>query len=298
MELVKPKVHLVGVTQVDAHAIQVYLEETGNLEFMETFKQAISEGISAAEALCSMFAKLCYKSLTTKGNKNISRVRDIRKNIEGCFNTGHGSVFEHCGFNFIITDCSRVFTHEIVRHRVGTAFSQTSGRYVRSNNLQMVLEDPIVDKVPMNSGGSLLADMEAWAKEIEDQYNQIEADMDWDSMDMNMRKKVTSYLRRMLPGGQANEIGFTCNLRTLRHLVQMRTSRYAEWEIRYVFEQIFNLVRADYPMVFFGATTEEVDGVLEISGMRMQPYEDLCMFSDEEIQAEAEKRGIVGASRT
>lgn len=30
-------------------------------------------------------------------------------------------------------------THELVRHRAGTAFSQTSGRYVRSNDVDMFL---------------------------------------------------------------------------------------------------------------------------------------------------------------
>ena len=89
----------------------------------------------------------------------------------------------------------------------------------------------------------------------------------------NKKKKITSALRRLLPNGQSNEIGFSCNLRTLRHIVQLRTSRYAEWEIRLVFNQIYSLVKEKYPLVFYKAKEEKVDGSLEVSGMKLQPWE-------------------------
>ena len=290
MELVKPTVHLIGVTSVDAFAMQTYLEQTGNAEFMETFNAAVAGGVSPAEALCSMYAKLCYKSLTVGHNDNITRVRDIEDNVKGCFNTGHGSVFEHVTFNFVITDCSRVFTHELVRHRIGTAFSQTSGRYCRSDNLQVVLEDPIADAIDIGGHETLLECMSDWAREIETRYNTIVDSIVWSAMNFATKKKVTSYLRRLLPNGQGNEMGFSVNLRSLRHLVQMRTGRHAEWEIRLVFEQVYKLVKAKHPLVFHGAVEEEVGGILEVAGMKMQPYEDLRMFSIEELQKELERR--------
>ncbi len=293
MELVKPTVYLVGVTNVDESAVYAYLKETAQEDFIATYEQALSEGISPAEALCSMFAKLCYKSLTTDKNDNITRVRDIEDNIKGCFNTGHGSVFEHVTFNFVVTDCSRVFTHELVRHRIGTAFSQTSGRYCRSDNLQVVLEDPIADTIDLGGHETLLECMSDWAREIENRYNAIVDSIDWSSMNFATKKKVTSYLRRLLPNGQGNEIGFSVNLRSLRHLVQMRTGRHAEWEIRLVFEQIYKLVKAKHPLVFYGAIEEEVGGILEVSGMKMQPYEDLRMFNDEELREELSRRSAL-----
>lgn len=297
MELVKPTVFLVGQTQAREADIQSYLDFTGTSDFMETFRQALNEGISGGEALCSMFAKLCYKSLTTEGNDNISRVRDIAANIESCFSTGHGSVFEHCSFSFIITNCSRVFTHELVRHRVGSAFSQTSGRYVRSKNLQMVLEDPITEQVSFVAGTpnllntmDLLKEMESWAEDIEENYNRIVDCIDWAGMDFATKKKVTSYLRRMLPNGQANEIAVTLNIRSLRHFIQMRTSAHAEWEIRYVFAQIADLISAEFPTVLHGATTSTVDGMTCVEGMKMQPYENLAMFSGKELADELQRR--------
>jgi thymidylate synthase ThyX len=107
-KLVSPKVYLVGHTVLDMEGIERYLEDSGNLDFLETIKDARSGGLSDGEILCSMFAKLCYASLTVGKNQNISRVRDIESNIKGCFDSAHLSVFEHCQLNFIVRDCSRI----------------------------------------------------------------------------------------------------------------------------------------------------------------------------------------------
>ena len=294
MKLVQPKVFLLGATTVTPSALLEYLKYVGCGEFMETFDAAVNSGIHPGEALCSLYAKLCYKSLTVEGNDNVSKVRDIEGNIRGCFDTGHGSVFEHCNLNFVITDCSRVFTHELVRHRVGSAFSQTSGRYVRSDNLSMVLEDPLAQTLRARNGNPLIDLMQRWVEETEKKYNWVVSQFDWEAMKMVDKKKLTSYLRRMLPGGQANEIGVTLNIRSLRHLVQMRTGRHAEWEIRLVFGQIYKLVKDKFPLIFHGAKEAyDKNGLVEVTGMKMQPYEALDMFTDEEIQKENRRRGLL-----
>ena len=94
-----------------------------------------------------------------------------------------------------------------------------------------------------------------------------------DLKDFSRKKKITSALRRLLPNGQSNELGLSLNLRALRHTVQVRTSRHAEWEIREVFGQIYRLVKARFPLIFTGAKEEAFDGLVEVSGMKLQPYE-------------------------
>lgn len=264
-KLVEPKVYFIGETCIIPQGMEDYLIDSGNFDFKQSIESARKEGLSDGEILCSFFAKLCYASLTLGHNANISRVRDIPDNIRGCFDQGHGSVFEHVQLNFVIRNCSRIFTHELVRHRAGTAFSQTSGRYVRGNSIDIVF-DPILTSVK--------DDVEELQNIIEERYRQMVKKMDLDNMkDFGHKKKVTSALRRVLPNGQSNEIGFSCNLRTLRHTVQVRTGRHAEWEIRKVFEQVYQLVKQKYPLVFYGATEETVDGLIEVSGMKLQPYE-------------------------
>lgn len=165
------------------------------------------------------------------------------------------SVAEHCFLNFMMRDCSRVYTHELVRHRAGTAFSQTSGRYVRSDILNIVY-DPILDPIK--------EECEEIRQVIEMWYNDMQNKLILEGDNFSAKKKKTSALRRFLPNGQANEIGFSVNLRSLRHTIEMRTSSHAEWEIRLIFNQVYNLVNAKYPKMFFDAKVEKVDGLNEI----------------------------------
>lgn len=264
-ELVHPKVYFIGYTQLDEQALAEFLKDTDNEDFLLSVEQAKSAGISTAEVLCSFYAKLCYKSLTLGQNKNVTRIRDIKDNLLGCFKTGHGSIFEHINFNFVVNNCSRIFTHELIRHRPGMAYSQNSGRYIRLDKIDLVY-DPILDPVK-NEIQELLT-------HIETKYAEFEQKLGLNSLkDFEKKKKLTSALRRIAPNGQTNEIGFTANLRSLRHLIMLRTSRHAEWEIRAVFEQVYNIMKAKYPLMFADAQEEIVDGILEVSGMKMQPYE-------------------------
>lgn len=263
--LVQPQVFFVGETVIDAEGVSDYLEASGNGDFIYSMNEAGAAGLTDAEILCSLFAKLCYASLTLGKNKNLSRVRDIPDNLRSIIDSAHGSVFEHVSFNFVATNVSRVFTHELVRHRVGAAYSQTSGRYVRGDEVNLVF-DPILEPVRMQ--------VEQAVKQVEDLYNQMVKKLKLDEMqDFDKKKKLTSALRRILPNGQSNEIAFTMNLRTLRHTIMVRTSRHSEWEIRKVFEKVYLLLKDRYKHFFSDAKEREVDGIMEVYGMRLQPYE-------------------------
>lgn len=255
-KLVQPKTYLVGYTILNYDGLHDYLNETNQFDFWDEVKAAKQEGLSDGEALCSFYAKLCYASLVEGKNKNITKTRSIYKNILGTIESGHGSVFEHCNLNFVTTNCSRVFTHELVRHRVGTAFSQTSGRYVRTDEISFV-HDPILDAVKN--------ELQEGLNYIENLYKRIESIIDINNIkDFAVKKKLTSAMRRILPNGQANEIGFSLNLRSLRHTLVMRTSEHAEWEIRLIFNQVYNLVKDRYPAIFADAKVEEINGCNKI----------------------------------
>lgn len=263
-KLVTPKVYYIGCTGIEYSGFHEYLKDSGNQDFLDSVTEAKNAGLSDGEILVSFYAKLCYASLTLGKNNNVTRIRDIPDNLKATLDAGHGSVWEHINLNFVVRDCSRVFTHELVRHRVGTAFSQTSGRYVRGDSVDIVF-DPILEPIRDQIRTLQYA--------IEQQYQIMVKSMGLDDMkDFARKKKITSALRRLLPNGQSNEMGFSVNLRALRHLIQLRTSRHAEWEIRVIFSQIFELVRGRFPVLFSDANVVEVDGVIEVSGMKTQPY--------------------------
>ena len=264
-KLVTPKVYFVGETKLREGGLQSFLEDSGNMEFMKYVEAARADGLSDSAILMSCFAKLCYASLSLGHNANITRVRGIEDNIKAVFDSGHGSILEHVQFNFLINNCSRVFTHELVRHRVGTAFSQTSGRYCRLNDIDLVF-DPILNPVKGRIK-ELVAYTEAMYLLMVNELG-LDAETDFDK-----KKKLTSALRRIAPNGQSNQIAVSLNLRTLRHTIMARTARHAEWEIRNIFVQIYRLIRTEYPLFFHGAQESFVENELEISGMKIQPWE-------------------------
>lgn len=377
-KLVKPKVFFVGFSTIDEPGLTAYLRYTGNEQFIESWKEAAAKGVSPGEILCSLYSKLCYRSLTLGKNSNVSRVRDIEDNLKGTIASAHFSVFEHCQLNFIVTDCSRIYTHEQVRHRSGPpngdsnaidndlpgdgwAYSQTSGRYCRLDTIDLVWDDcldPVkglwedhlkktedlvylsecelgLRKPPLGLSeddirprdclnpsyidiairlwkkrdaltGEEKERVEAMSDDGE-HFRRLHEDREWirasirwvpdDAFNFEKRKKLTSAIRRIAPNGQANELGLSVNLRTLRHTVQVRTARFAEVEIRNIYAQIYDLVRDRFPTIFHDAKVEMVDGLPEVKGLVMQPYDvvvgdpkALKNWSTEAIQAELAKR--------
>jgi len=257
MKFVTPKTYLVGYTAIDVNGLSDYLKDTGQEDFLSVIGEAKKEGLSDGEILCSFYAKLCYASLVLGKNKNITKTRDIYDNIIATISSGHGSVFEHCNLNFVTTNCSRVFTHELVRHRAGTAFSQTSGRYVRTDEIGLVY-DPILDPVK--------DDIKEAEEYLETVYKRMESKLDIANIkDFSIKKKLTSAMRRILPNGQNNEIGFSLNLRALRHTIAMRTSEHAEYEIRVIFNQVYDLVKSKYPAIFADSIEEIKSGLVQVS---------------------------------
>lgn len=303
---VSPEVFLVGYTAPDMRGIRRYLASTYQAAFIDEWESAVVDGVEPGEALVSLFAKLCYRSLVPGKNTNVSKVRSISDNLTALLESAHGSVFEHVSLNFIVTHCSRVFTHELVRHRVGTAFSQTSGRYVRAEPGEWdLVVDPILldpeargvlsqvmehldvsvyllecalglrvpnEEHPQATARACLGENGGWS-EHEEELDKMWRPVYSAEMPFSEKKKRTSAVRRILPNGMANEIAVTLNVRALRHTIQMRTSRHSEWEIRYVFQKIYRLCKEKWPNLFADAQEEEVDGLVEVTGMKMLPYE-------------------------
>lgn len=250
MQFVQPKVFLVGETRIIDEGLQAYLDHLGVGDWS-------TDAPSDGEKLCEVMGRLCYRSFKPGLNPNVTRVREGNDvYLRNIVNTGHGSVLEHASMNFIFADVSRVFTHELVRHRAGTAMSQESLRFVRLDKLSAYAPVHIRE----NEAG-----MEIFSEAIK-QLEQVQIklaevyDIDNEAK-FDVKKKLTSAFRRVAPEGVATTIGWSVNFRALRHVIEMRTDPHAEEEIRVVFAQVFDIVRKRYPNMFSDYEVTEIDGL-------------------------------------
>lgn len=254
MKYVEPKVFLVGETQAihdGPEGLQAYLKHIGAPDWQ-------TDAESDAEEITEVFGRVCYKAFGTDLNPNITKVREgNHKYLQNIVSVGHGSVLEHTSVNFIFADVSRVFTHELVRHRAGCAMSQESLRFVRLDKLSAFMPDCLKDNA--KGGVQIFTDTLNHLEEIQGQMAdayEIEAD----GVSFSDKKTLTSAFRRLAPMGLATAIAWTANIRTLRHVIEMRTSSAAEQEIRQVFLKVFELVSKRYPAFF--ADYEVIDGAV------------------------------------
>ena len=137
MILVEPRVIKLAETKVNRKAVESLLKELGG-GALDWWSQRGDAWKSDSELLTEVAGRTCYESFGTGLNPNITRVRnDSEEYFKNVLEKGDGSIFEHSTVTFALLWVSRVLTHELVRHRVGTAYSQESLRYVRIKEVKM-----------------------------------------------------------------------------------------------------------------------------------------------------------------
>ena len=246
--IVEPQVFLIGESTVNKEGLSAFLTHLGAPEWS-------SNAPTDIELLTEVYGRACYKSFGTELNPNITRVRGSNESyISNILEKGDGSVLEHGVANFFFCDVSRVFTHELVRHRVGTAMSQESLRYVRLTDLNWYA--PIC--IQENAAAMTIFEqtMEGLSNLQKDLSELYELDT---TNDFNFKKQVTSAMRRIAPIGLATNIGWSCNMRTLRHVIEMRTDPGAEEEIRIVFSKVADIAIERWPNLFADYSMDVID---------------------------------------
>jgi thymidylate synthase (FAD) len=237
-----PTVHLVARPSLDLDGLRAYLDAVGGAGWLD---RRLGEGDpNPGELLVEFGGRACYRSWEPGLNPNVTRVRpDAAEYLGNILASRHGSVLEHASYTFAFRDVSRVFTHELVRHRAGSAFSQESLRYVRLSEIGFRVPpalEPVREQVV------------AIVEQLEEfQVSAAEAlGLDADGVPFDVKKEVTSALRRLAPIGLSTDIIWTANVRTLRHVIELRTAPGAEEELRLVFDQVAERMRAEAPALF------------------------------------------------
>ncbi len=179
-------------------------------------------------------ARLCYsKKGVAEIEHDMSR-KEIEELVRKVISMGHTSTLEHTYFYFHV-QCSRVCSHQLVRQRIGTSYSQRSQRYVREDNFAYIVPPSI-----KNNKESLKLYREKM-EDLQKAYNELLA-----------RGIPEEDARFILPTIKTNLV-VSYNARSLRYFIRLRTCNRAQWEIRSIAGQMLKQVRKVAPVLFADA---------------------------------------------
>ena len=252
-----PQVFCIAQPEIRTQEMLRYLEQIGGEEWYDrVVEKHLGKSLPPAEGLIEFMGRLCYKSWEPKLNRNVMRIREDRgEYIKNILKSAHGSVLAHAHFSFAIHDCSRVLTAELNRHAAGTDISEQSLRFVRLDNLRFWWpEDGLLSEESNNDVLRCVNLVEATVAGI------YERELN-DEMPFDLKKKITSRIRRIAPLGLATEEGWTANIRAIRHVITMRSDPHAEEEIRMFADALARRMMLLCPLLFqdFSESMQDVE---------------------------------------
>lgn len=236
--ITRPRVYLVGRTAIDDDVVQQFLSDEGT-----TWQ---TDGESGSELLSELAGRICYLSFGDKQGR-----RSNREYLTNIIRMEHGSVLEHAVWNFVITGVSRSFSHELVRHRAGWAYSQLSQRYVDESETayvepEIIAGDPDLHALWLHSietsHEAYMRLAEGLSHAISERYPSLSG--------RDKRKKAREAARSVLPNATETKIFMSANARALRHFVEYRGAADAEPEIRRVALAVLEVMQREAPNLF------------------------------------------------
>lgn len=183
-----------------------------------------------AERLIEASGRLCWDTQDMMGA--------VPDRIQKWIGVGHESMVEHACATFYIK-ASRVFTHELVRHRLAS-YSQRSQRYVRET------EPRYITPPELQKGSEQAKDWSKVAFLFDVAMRQA-----WSTYSALLSSGIKPEIARyVLPNACETQIICTWNFREIRHIIKLRTSKRALPEMRAVAGEIRRIAKEMAPQVF------------------------------------------------
>jgi len=248
-----PGAVLIGQTETNLDNLEPFLRDFGFEGYLND-----PTPLTSGEALDKFAGQVCYLALGEKRTMNA----DAGRYFSNIKSQAHGSVLEHSTATVLIYGVSRSLTHEHVRHRTGTAFSQLSQRYVDGEVLRFV------ERSEYQRDSMLHAAFENYIDAAAEQYKwradrllelQVAGDIQLSGeRKTELRKAVNQAARSCLPNETETIMVFSGNTRAWRHIFEMRASEHAEPEIRRLIFTCFEMLNQIWPTLLEDYETVEL----------------------------------------
>ena len=192
-----------------------------------------------AEGTCETGARVCYDSNDKATETSRERM------LPSLLRSGHLSIFEHSSASFKIDGISRTASHQIVRHRM-SSFSQRSQRYVNEGDFAFVTPPSIEQNPEAN------ASYQEIMKTLNEQYLAL--------IKLGIKKEDARFI---LPNSASTTLVMTTNFREWLHVIDMRVSQPAQWEIRelliLIWKELYKQAPNVFSMHYFNAWSKDAE---------------------------------------
>lgn len=207
------------------------------------------------EQLSEYAGRICYMSQANPANRTTAQY------LTHILESGHGSVLEHGMFSYLLEGVSRSLTHELIRHRVGTAISQLSQRFVDESDTAFVCPPEIAkdDRIAsrwLSSCERALEDYRALCANLN------EAQSTQDLPKTLRRKRIREAARGVLPNCVETKLVWSCNLRELRHILLLRGSIHADLEFQALAKTLLAVTHPLAPGALADLAWSEEQGII------------------------------------
>ncbi|MFO8034353.1 MAG: FAD-dependent thymidylate synthase [Candidatus Bipolaricaulota bacterium] len=144
---------------------------------------------------------------------------------------GHLSVLEFAHATFLVEGLSRACANQLTRHRLAS-FVQESQRYVEVGDRELVQPQSIADS-------GLQGEAEGLYEQARSLYRRLVA--------AGVPKEDARYV---LPICAETRLVMNVNFREAHHIIGLRGSRHAQWEIRSLAKSMLSIMRKEAPVAF------------------------------------------------
>lgn len=157
----------------------------------------------------SLAARTCYASRKTYSEDKQEAF------IKGLIKSGHETPLEFADVTFDVEGISRCCLAQVTRHRIGISFCVESQRYVNQ------LKSPEVYPKSILKNDYAINIYKDILDKTKEGYEQL--------IKLGIPKEDARYI---LPEGTCTNLAICMNFRELRHFLELRLDKHAQWEIR------------------------------------------------------------------
>lgn len=202
--------------------------------------------VCAPELVVEAAGRVCYMSF---GDKQYRKATS--EYISNILYQGHDSVLEHASFTILVDGLTRALSHQLVRHRIGFAYSQLSQQYHDESDAEFAQPHGLDEDPELK---------EQWL-----QWCAATRAMHDSFLSANLKKTSLAYLnakeqqrysrsmaRSVLPNATCTTMMITGNARAWRHLISIRGDIAGDIEMREYCISIYKLLFDVAPSLFSG----------------------------------------------